>query len=40
MMVPVVPMLLTKWVIVPPVCYQSSGPVPSMWAWGLSGLAN
>ena len=28
MIVPVVPMLLTKWVTVPPVCSQISGPVP------------
>ena len=29
MMVPVVPMLETKWVIVPAVSRQISGPVPS-----------
>ena len=40
MMVPVVPMELTKCVIEPPVCCQISGPVPVRWAWGLSGLAN
>ena len=28
-MVPVVPMALTKWVILPPVCAQISGPVVS-----------
>ncbi|SVJ79067.1 Uncharacterised protein [Klebsiella pneumoniae] len=27
MMVPVVPMELTKWVMLPPVCCQISGPV-------------
>ncbi|EXI68788.1 MAG: hypothetical protein AW07_04347 [Candidatus Accumulibacter sp. SK-11] len=29
MIVPVVPMLLTKWLMPPAVCRHSSGPVPS-----------
>src|SRR3546814_3843878 len=40
MIVPVVPMALTKWVISPPVCFHSSGPVLSICARGLSGLEN
>ena len=40
MMVPVVPMLETKWVMVPAVSIQISGPVLSKCACGLSGLPN
>lgn len=40
MIVPVVPMELTKWVMRPPVCSQSSGPVPPWCDSGLSGLPN
>ena len=40
MIVPVVPMLDTKWVTFPPVSRQISGPVASKCASGLSGLEN
>jgi len=40
MMVPVVPIEETKCVMRPPVCSQSSGPVPVKCASGLSPLPN
>ena len=36
--VPPVPTAATKWVILPPVCSQISGPVVAWWAAGFSGL--